>query len=243
MSQQVRRILSSTGTELSPSCPYTPCQNGTAEVTNRILVNLARTQLIDSGLPKSYWAEAINYTTYILNRMVQRESAKTPYELFYGKKPNIKNLRAFGEDCFVYNNDPAKRKFDDRGIQGRLVGFPEGVDGYRVLTPSNGAVRISKDVTFAKPGLFNNQETSIPHHQEELRSTTPSPENVPTEREESADHPKHHMRLRDRSKIKLPARFEADVTHLTKTKYHHKRFNRPLTPSTMRTGKKQWTTK
>ena len=47
------------------SAPYTPEQNGTAERTNRTLLDIVRCMLISSGLPSSLWAEAVSYATYI----------------------------------------------------------------------------------------------------------------------------------------------------------------------------------
>ena len=41
--------------------------------------------IIASGLPRNFWAEAVNTACYILNRVLIRPiTAKTPYELFKG---------------------------------------------------------------------------------------------------------------------------------------------------------------
>lgn len=56
---------------------YTPQQNGIAERMNRSLAERARCLLFDAGLPKTYWAEAINMAAYIINRSVNSTSNKT----------------------------------------------------------------------------------------------------------------------------------------------------------------------
>ena len=65
------------------SAPRTPQQNGVVERKNRTLEEMARTMLIASGLPRNFWAEAVNIACYILNRVLIRPiTSKTPYELF-----------------------------------------------------------------------------------------------------------------------------------------------------------------
>lgn len=47
---------------------YTPQQNGFAERLNRTIVEKARCLLFDAGLPKCFWAEAVNTSNYLRNR-------------------------------------------------------------------------------------------------------------------------------------------------------------------------------
>ena len=83
------------------SSPRTPEQNGVVERKNRTLVEMARTMLIESNLPRKFWAEAINTSCYIINRaMVRLSSKKTSYEMFKGKKPSLAHFKVFGTRCF-----------------------------------------------------------------------------------------------------------------------------------------------
>lgn len=50
---------------------YTPQQNGVAERMNRTLTEKARCLLFDAGLPKTYWAEAVNMSAFIINKSVK----------------------------------------------------------------------------------------------------------------------------------------------------------------------------
>ncbi|GJX95718.1 retrovirus-related pol polyprotein from transposon TNT 1-94 [Tanacetum coccineum] len=66
------------------SVAITPQQNGVAERKNRTLIEAARTMLADSLLPIPFWAEAVNTTCYVLNRvLVTKPQNKTPYETIY----------------------------------------------------------------------------------------------------------------------------------------------------------------
>ncbi|GJV48450.1 putative ribonuclease H-like domain-containing protein [Tanacetum coccineum] len=50
------------------SIARTPQQNGVAERKNRTLIEAARTMLVDSKLPTTFWAEAVNAACYVQNR-------------------------------------------------------------------------------------------------------------------------------------------------------------------------------
>ena len=87
------------------SAPRTPQQNGVVERKNRTLVNIARTMIIESNLPQSFWAEAVNTACHVTNRcLIRAIFNKTPYELLNNGKPMLSYLRAFGCRCFVLNN-------------------------------------------------------------------------------------------------------------------------------------------
>ena len=61
--------------------------------------------IIESNLPQSFWAEAINTACHVTNRCLIRVVLnKTPFELLNNKKPMLNYLRAFGCKCFVLNN-------------------------------------------------------------------------------------------------------------------------------------------
>ncbi|GJQ95062.1 putative ribonuclease H-like domain-containing protein [Tanacetum coccineum] len=74
--------------------------NGVAERKNRTLIEAARTMLVDSKLPTTFWAEAVNTACYVLNRvLVIKPHNKTPYELIRGRTPLIDFMKPFG--CLV----------------------------------------------------------------------------------------------------------------------------------------------
>nr|GFD49859.1 putative ribonuclease H-like domain-containing protein [Tanacetum cinerariifolium] len=52
------------------SVPRTPQQNGIAEKKNKTLIEAARPMLADSLLPIPFWAEAVNTTCYVQNKVL-----------------------------------------------------------------------------------------------------------------------------------------------------------------------------
>lgn len=62
--------------------------------------------LIDFGLPKNFWAKAINTAWYVTFRCLIRSMLKnTPYELLNNRKPKLGYLSTFGCNCFAVIND------------------------------------------------------------------------------------------------------------------------------------------
>ena len=64
-------------------------QNGVAERRNQTLMDMVRSMLSNSKLPKSLWTEALKTTAYILNRVPTKAVPKTPFELFKGWKSSL----------------------------------------------------------------------------------------------------------------------------------------------------------
>ena len=117
------------------SAPRTPQQNGVVERKNRIWVNIIRTMIIESNLPQSFWAEAVNTACHVTNRCLIRVVLnKTPYELLNNRKPMLSYLRAFGYRCFVLNNGKDDLgKFDPRSDEGVFVRYSSASKEYRIF--------------------------------------------------------------------------------------------------------------
>ena len=91
--------------------------------------------LITSGLPRNFYAEALNKSCYIINRcMIGPILNKTPYELFKGQKLNIMYLGVFGCKCYVHNNGKdALGKFDPRIDEAIFLGYSSHSKAYNCL--------------------------------------------------------------------------------------------------------------
>lgn len=125
---------------------YTPEQNGLCERSNRTVVEKAKCLLYDANLDKKFWAEAANTAVYLKNRSIASGLDKTPYELWYGSKPDLSHLRLFGSKIMVHVPKQKRLKWDKKATQHILVGYGDGVKGYRVYNPSKNTVMISRDI-------------------------------------------------------------------------------------------------
>ena len=83
------------------------------ERKNRTLQEMARTMISEYSLKLYFWAEAINMSCYILNRVSIRPIIKkTPYELYRGITPNLSYFRPFGCSCYILRVGDNIDKFD-----------------------------------------------------------------------------------------------------------------------------------
>nr|GEW53828.1 putative ribonuclease H-like domain-containing protein [Tanacetum cinerariifolium] len=104
----------------------TPQQNGIAERRNMTLIEAARTMLADAKLPVTFWAEAVNTTCYVQNRvLVNKSQNKTPYEIFNGRTPAIGFLKPFRCHVMILNTLDHLGKFEAKGDKGLGLLAPE----------------------------------------------------------------------------------------------------------------------
>ena len=122
--EKFSKFCEKTGILHNFSTPRNPQQNGVVERKNRSLEELARTMLSESSLPKYFWADVVNTSCYVMNRVQIRPILKkTPYELFNGRKTNISHLRVFGCSCFVLNNGKENLgKFEEKVDNAIFIG-------------------------------------------------------------------------------------------------------------------------
>jgi len=131
------------------SSPRTPQQNGVVERKNRTLQEMARTMIHENNLAKHFWAEAVNTTCYVQNRIYIRPILKkTAYELFKGRRPNISYFHQFGCTCYIQNNKLYLKKFDVKAQRGIFLGYSERSKAYRVYNSKTLCVEESMHVKF-----------------------------------------------------------------------------------------------
>jgi len=68
----------------------------------------------------------------ILNKVhICVNNDKTPYELWYGKPPTIKNFIAFRIKCYINNNNDTIGKFEAIIDEENLLGYSSRRKGYK----------------------------------------------------------------------------------------------------------------
>ncbi|GJR30563.1 ribonuclease H-like domain-containing protein [Tanacetum coccineum] len=85
-------------------------------------------------LPTTFWAEAVNTTCYVQNRvLVIKPHNKTPYELFLGRKPALSFMRPFGVSVTNINTLDHLGKFDGKSDDGFFVGYSINSKAFKVF--------------------------------------------------------------------------------------------------------------
>ncbi len=85
------------GTLLKARAPYCPEQNGLAERCRRTTIEMGQTLMVQSCVPPNCWEDAVCHANYIRNHVPTHALPKmTPFEKFWGRKPDLQWLRPFG---------------------------------------------------------------------------------------------------------------------------------------------------
>lgn len=175
-SKELDTYLLNKGIKRRYSSPYTPEQNGAAEIINRVLLNKVRALLINSNLPKNLWGEAILTATYLYNRTPSSSIGfKTPYELKYKELPDLDNIRIFGS--LVYYKEPSNfiKKLDSRATPYYLIGFTSS-NIYKLYNPSTNKVINARDCKIIEGYYYspnrNNNIKEIFTNIEDLKETS-----------------------------------------------------------------------
>ena len=115
------------------SAPITPQQNGVVEKKNRVIQEMARAILHNKDVARNLWGEAVNIACHTVNRVYFRPGTKkTPYELWKGRKSNVKYFRIFGSTCFMLKDGENVGKFDSRNDEGIFLGYSSTSKAYWV---------------------------------------------------------------------------------------------------------------
>ena len=175
--------------------PDTPEQNGVAERTWRSLYEMTRAMLKHSDLGNEWWGRALKTAAYLKNRCLNSavKVNKTPFEMCYGKKPDLSTLRTFG--CKVFAHIPKEKhyKLDDRAREGIFMGYGENTKGYVIYLKKERKFIHSRTVNFRE----NSSDKNYLEFPKENSEKIPEPvvhndqqivrEHIPIEQYESDD--------------------------------------------------------
>ena len=84
------KFLEECGIVLQYTMPGSPTMNGVVERRNKTLKDMVRSMISHFTLP------ALKTASYILNKVSTKAVAKTPYELFTGKRLSLKHFYIWG---------------------------------------------------------------------------------------------------------------------------------------------------
>ncbi|WZZ65969.1 hypothetical protein YC2023_077339 [Brassica napus] len=156
-SHAFKQYLAQHGITHQTSCPYTPQQNGVAERKNRHLMEVARSMMFHTNVPKKFWSDAVMSATYLINRTPTKVlNDMSPFEVLNKTKPSLDHLRVFGCLCFVMIPGELRNKLDAKSSKAMFIGYSPTQKGYKCYDPESRRVLVSRDVKFAESrGYYN----------------------------------------------------------------------------------------
>ena len=125
------------GIQSQYTTPGTPESNGVSERRNRTLLNMVRSMMCTSGLPRFLWGEALKTANHISNRTPSKAVEKTPFELWTGRRPSLHHVHVWGCRAEARAYNPQEAKLDSKTISAHFIGYPERSRGYRFYCPSH----------------------------------------------------------------------------------------------------------
>nr|GEW77585.1 retrovirus-related Pol polyprotein from transposon TNT 1-94 [Tanacetum cinerariifolium] len=139
---------------------YTPQHNGVSERRNRTLLDMVRSMMSQTTLPKSFWDYALETVARILNMVPTEKFEKKPYEVWHGQAPKLSYLKVSGCEALVKRDTLTKPdKLEPRSIKCIFIGYPKETIGYSFHYPPENKVLVAQNAKFIKNSLIT-QEAS-----------------------------------------------------------------------------------
>lgn len=99
---------------------------------NITVQKMAQAMLDEFGTPAICWGEVAFTAMTILNKAnAWVNSDQSPYKIWYGKPPTVKQFTVFGSKCFIKKTDEKLGNFEPRADKGILISYSFRSKGYK----------------------------------------------------------------------------------------------------------------
>ena len=181
--EEFNSFLDEAGIRREHSIRDTPQQLGVAERMNRSIAEGITLALSQSGLGRSWWEDAAAHWLYGKIRIPSSIIAPhTPFELFYGRKPDASALWPFGCLAYVHLQKDQRPALAPHAEQCVFLGYPPDYKGWKFWCPrsrkeiiSDSAVFRESVFPFRKPGLSGVDVSFNPSPPQHARAPIPDP--------------------------------------------------------------------
>ncbi|GJY44755.1 retrotransposon protein, putative, ty1-copia subclass [Tanacetum coccineum] len=158
MSQEFLDHLKDHGIIAHITPPYTPQHNEVSERRNQTLLDMVRSMMSQTTLPKSFWDYALESAARILNMVPTKKVDKTPYEIWHGQAPKLSYLKVWGCEALVKRDTLTKPdKLEPKSIKCIFIGYPKETMRYYFYYPSENKIFIAQNAEFLENSLINHE--------------------------------------------------------------------------------------
>ncbi|GJW19278.1 retrotransposon protein, putative, ty1-copia subclass [Tanacetum coccineum] len=179
ISQEFKDYLKACGIVQQLTPPYTPQHNGVSERRNRTLLDMVRSMMNLTTLPLSFWDYALESAARILNMVPTKKVDKTPYELWFGKVPNLSYLKVWGCEALVKRDTPDK--LQQRSVKCIFIGYPKETMGYYFYFPPENKIVVARYAEFFEKNLLSQEVSGRAGELEEIQDEDISPSEITSE--------------------------------------------------------------
>lgn len=173
--------------------PYMPQQNGVAERCNSILMDKARSMMVDMDVPTRFWADAVATAVHLRNLTPTKAlDWKSPRESWNNKVPRINHLRVFGCHAEVFVPSARRDKLDSRSRKCMFIGYTATFRNYRFYDFEQRRVVISGRAMFyehRKVDTSSSNKTDGSVFDELMSDINPENRDRTMRNEDSVDNP------------------------------------------------------
>ena len=133
---------------------------------------MVRSMMGFAGLPISLWGYALESACYLLNRVPSKSVAKTPYEIWIGRKPVLSHLRVWG--CLAYVKCLITDKLGPRSDKYYFIEYPKETKGYYFYLADEQKVFVSFKAIFLEKEFLGEGTVASKIELEEVRQVEKS---------------------------------------------------------------------
>nr|GEZ54033.1 retrovirus-related Pol polyprotein from transposon TNT 1-94 [Tanacetum cinerariifolium] len=170
ISKEFKDYLKACGIFQQLTPPYTPQHNSVSERRNHTLLHIVRSMMNLTTLSLSFWNYALDSAACILNMVLTKKVDKTPYELWYGKVPNLFYLKVWGCEALLKRDTPDK--LQHIFVKCIFICYPKETLGYYFYFPPKNKIVVTRKIPMEVEGFEPPQEEVIPIHRSERTHRT-----------------------------------------------------------------------
>ncbi|MEJ1821137.1 hypothetical protein, partial [Escherichia coli] len=138
------------------------------------------------------WGYALETAAYLLNLVPSKSVEKTPFELWFGRKPSLSHIRIWGSPAHVLNKKADK--LEARSDARLFIGYPRGTKGGLFYSPKDQKVIISTNARFLEEDYMKNHKSKVEIILQELEDDRIPPPIRPKVRDvESSGRDRHQI--------------------------------------------------
>ncbi|GJY60726.1 retrotransposon protein, putative, ty1-copia subclass [Tanacetum coccineum] len=216
MSQEFLDHLKDHGIITHRTPPYTLQHNGVSERRNKTLLDMVRSMMSQTTLPKFFWDYALETAVRILNMVPTKKVEKTPYEVWHGQAPKLSYLKVWGCEALVKRDTLTKPdKLEPRSIKCIFIGYPKKTMRYSFYYPPENKVLVARNAEFLENSLITQEasgsledleiiqeedmhpsiDTSLNHEEDDLEIDEPQSDIIPIRRSTRTQNAPNRMCL------------------------------------------------